>query len=93
MVEEQIYGNKVVREFELTPQNRKSFYGKCRVLVTENGGEYLKSYSTIVAQVVDNVLKVFDWHSQTTTRHIWAFVDFKGCMCRDKHELEEGVKL
>lgn len=93
MLEQQINENKVVQEFELIPRNRKSFYGKCRVLVTENGNEYLKSYSTIVAQVVDGILKVFDWYSPTTTRHIWAFVDFKGCSCRDKHELEEGVKL
>ena len=54
---------------------------------------YLQSYETIVAQVVDKTLKVLDWHSQTTTRHIWAFIDFLGSSCRDKALLMEGVKI
>lgn len=93
MQRSQVDDSKIVRIYALCPKKRKSFYEKCKVLEFENGDMYLQSYETIVAQVVDKTLKVLEWHSQTTTRHIWAFIDFLGSSCRDKALLMEGVKL
>ena len=57
--------------FELSAiyDSRKSFYGKARVLVDENGVYYLLSYDTIVAKVENGTYESYGNYSQTTTRH------------------------
>ena len=63
--------------FELTPQHstRKSFYGKAKVLIHENGSIQLQSYNTIVCEIDSNFKfnMLWDGNSNTTTRHINEF--------------------
>jgi len=65
--------------FELTPQNRKSFGGKAKVIV-ENGVAKLLSYSTFVAEIkLENKQYTQNGeYSQTTNSHIKAFKNFYG---------------
>ena len=66
----------MMKEYELHPvDGRKSFYGKARVLVYEDGTEVLKSYDTMVLKRKPDGTLVRLWHgwSATTGRHIKAF--------------------
>ena len=64
--------------FDLTPlpeQNQKSFYGKARVQINDDGTQDLYSYNTLVARnSPDGHITRFcnDW-SLTTGKHIKAF--------------------
>lgn len=62
---------------ELSPQNttRKSFYGKAKVLIQDNGTIQLLSYNTIVCEIdtKNNFNMLWEGKSQTTTRHINEF--------------------
>ena len=62
---------------ELTPQHteRKSFYGKAKVLIQDNGTIQLQSYETIVCEIDthNNFNILWDGKSNTTTRHINEF--------------------
>ena len=62
---------------ELTPQHttRKSFYGKAKVLIQDNGTIQLQSYETIVCEIDthNNFNILWDGKSNTTTRHIKEF--------------------
>jgi hypothetical protein len=57
------------------PRQQKSFYGKA-ILIQEGELTLLKSYDTIVAQydAGSKKLTISDFYSNTTTRHIKAFV-------------------
>ena len=66
---------------ELKPvDNRKSFYGKCKVIYSPAGIQ-LQSYNTIVA-TWDGTQSIFirqwDGYSATTMRHINAFMRYLG---------------
>lgn len=61
---------------ELHPNydSRKSFYGKAKVLVHDDGTIQLQSYNTIVCEIVNGVFRMlWDGKSQTTSRHIKEF--------------------
>lgn len=62
---------------ELSPQydSRKSFYGKAKVIIQDNGAVQLQSYNTIVCEIdtYNNFNILWDGKSQTTTRHIKEF--------------------
>lgn len=62
---------------ELSPLNstRKSFYGKAKVLIQDNGTIQLQSYYTIVCEIDthNNFNILWDGKSNTTTRHINEF--------------------
>lgn len=76
--------------FELTPvNNRKSFYGKCRVEV-DNGISYLISYTTKVAHYnhETNKMTVNGYYSPTTATHINAFLSYYGFDTCNKKQLE-----
>lgn len=65
-----------MKMYELTPSDgRKSFYGKARVLIDDDGSETLYSYNTpIIKRLVSGELvKLWDGWSMTTGRHISAF--------------------
>ena len=65
-----------VKSYELIPtDSRKSFYGKCRVEVQQDGSEILMSYNTpIIQRLKDGTLKkLWSGWSMTTGRHIAAF--------------------
>ena len=63
--------------FELFPlnNNNKSFYGKAKVLILDNGTIQLQSYNTIVCEI-DTYGKfnmLWDGKSNTTSRHMKEF--------------------
>jgi hypothetical protein len=62
---------------ELSPLNstRKSFYGKAKVIIQDNGAVQLQSYDTIVCEIDtnNNFNMLWDGKSNTTTRHINEF--------------------
>ena len=65
-----------MKMYELTPTNsRKSFYGKAKVLIEDDGTETLYSYDTpIIKRLVSGELvKLWDGWTATTGRHIHAF--------------------
>lgn len=62
--------------YELTPTNgQKSFYGKARVEILENGTRVLKSYNTNIMLIFPNgsMYRLWDDWSATTGKHIKAF--------------------
>ena len=65
--------------YELAPcDSRKSFYGKAKVYLTEDGEKWLKSYDTFVLKQDSNGkwIRLWDGWSATTGRHISAFAGF-----------------
>ena len=74
--------------FDLTPSDRKSFYGKAKV-ITKGGINYLQSYSTIVAEYnpTSREMKIYDYYSPTTARHINAFLNHYGYPSMSKSEI------
>ena len=67
------------RIFTLTPKDRKSFYGKMKV-IERNGEKLLQSYGTIVCKLdsCGNFKRLWNGWSATTQRHVNAFVDYYG---------------
>lgn len=68
---------KNIKALQARYDSRDSFYKKAYV------GEYmnciyLKSYSTIVACIFQNQLRIYGWFSQTTARHIREFAKQNG---------------
>ena len=62
--------------YELIPDNgRKSFYGKAKVVIDDNGNETLYSYDTpiIKRDVNGKLTKLWRGWSNTTGTHIKAF--------------------
>lgn len=53
---------------------RKSFYGKAKVILKDNGTIQLQSYCTVVGEIKNNeYIQLWDGKSHTTTRHINEF--------------------
>jgi hypothetical protein len=81
--------------FELTPvNNRKSFYGKCRV-EQEGNISYLRSYQTIVAEYHHdtNTMIVKGYFSPTTATHLNTFLSYYGFDTCNKKQLENYNKV
>ena len=75
--------------FKLEPTSgQKSFYGKATVITTNNVSK-LQSYETIVAVYnhETNEMRVNGWYSNTTARHINAFLKLYGFGTCSKKEL------
>ena len=74
---------------KLTPLNAKSFYNKCKVVETEEMAT-LTSYKTKVATYNFESKKavIFGRYSQTTARHINAFLVNYGISTMTKKEME-----
>lgn len=70
--------------------NNKSFYKKA-VVIDDGETIMLRSYQTIVAEIVDGKVKVYGWYSQTTARHINEFLQQYGFDRMSKKEME-GLK-
>ncbi len=85
--------------YDLMPQydSRKSFYGKAKVFRNPKGSILLMSYSTIVAEIIDEIVEgerkanVFGWYSNTTARHINEFLQQNGFDKMSKKEMEGGA--
>lgn len=79
--------------------NAKSFYGKAKVYRNDKGSILLMSYSTIVAEVIDEAvtddgqkqIKVHGHYSKTTARHINEFIQQYGFNKMNKKQMEGGV--
>ena len=68
-------------EVQLIPiDNRKSFYGKASMIISESGAKFIKSYGTIVCGIGKNgdFERYWDGYSQTTQRHVNAFLTLCG---------------
>lgn len=69
-----------INTFELPCyDSRKSFYGKAKVIETEDG-RYLQSYDTVVCFLSygGTFIKKWSGYSATTMRHINSFMKFIG---------------
>lgn len=85
---------------ELKPKfdSAKSFYKKANVYRNNQGKILLMSYTTIVAEIVDEAISetgkrqanVFGWHSMTTGRHINEFLQQYGFNKMNKKQMEGG---
>lgn len=67
---------ETMKRYELTPADgRKSFYGKARVEIADDGTETLYSYNTPIIKRTNagELVKLWDGWSATTGRHIAAF--------------------
>lgn len=66
-----------MQQYELlaTHDSRKSFYGKAKVIISDEGTIFLKSYDTFVALIEPDgtYKKIWDGSTQTTNRHIKEF--------------------
>ena len=65
-----------MKMYELIPNNgRKSFYGKAKVVIDDNGNETLYSYDTpiIKRDVNGKLTKLWSGWSNATGAHIKAF--------------------
>lgn len=79
---------------------QKSFYGKARIFRNDAGSIFLMSYSTIVAEVQDATITedgrhhaiVYDWYSNTTSRHVNEFLRQHGFNAMNKKEMEGGAR-
>lgn len=74
-----------MKMYELIPTNgRKSFYGKARVMVEDNGTKTLYSYDTAIIKRIPGgeLVRLWAGWSATTGRHIAAFCGLNkaGCM-------------
>ena len=58
----------------------KSFYGKAKVIETENGEKVLQSYNTEVCKISCNgeLVRMWEGYSTTTMRHVNSFLSFFG---------------
>lgn len=66
----------MMRIYELKPATRqKSFYGKAKVIVLDDGTQLLKSYDTIVLKrkASGELVRTWQGWSATTGKHIAAF--------------------
>lgn len=62
--------------YDLIPTDgRKSFYGKAKVYIADDGAETLYSYNTPIIKrtAAGELVKLWDGWSATTGRHINAF--------------------
>ena len=77
--------------YDLVPvyENRKSFYGKAKVIVMESGEIILKSYDSFVASIKNGKATINGLYSNTTLRHIKEFLHQNGFEVGSKKELEK----
>ena len=58
----------------------KSFYGKAKIIETDNGEMILQSYNTEVCKITSSgeFVRLWSGYSVTTMRHINSFLSFVG---------------
>lgn len=70
-----------MKVFELSPTNgRKSFYGKAKVIETDDGEKILISYNTPVLKRTagGDLFRLWTGETHTTITHVNAFLKFYG---------------
>ena len=83
--------NEGTETLEPRYDNRKSFYGKAKV-VTEGNTQKLMSYGTLVAEIKDGKPIVYDTYSPTTLRHVKEFLKQKGFKADTKNQIEKDYE-
>lgn len=60
--------------------NRKSFYGKAKVIEKDNGEKVLQSYNTEVCKITSGgeFVRLWSGYSVTTMRHVNSFLQLAG---------------
>ena len=65
-------------------------------IFSEGSKKYLFSYSTLVAEIIENeqskILKIFDYYSHTTSKHINKFCNRYNFTIPSKKEIEQAVE-
>ena len=68
-------------KYELMPiaGQGKSFYGKARVIILDDGTKYLESYGTLIMKIEPSgkMTRCTDIYTSTTGKHIRAFSGLK----------------
>ena len=87
-----------MKTYELTPQNgRKSFYGKARVVVDDDGAETLLSYdSEIIRRMPDGELEPLytgKKYGSTTASHVYSFCGLRKADYRKLLKKKKGVTI
>ena len=79
-----------MKEYKLQATTQKSYYGKAKVIETENGESLLKSYETIVCKVTasGDFVRLWGGYSNTTKAHINDFRRLFGFAPLNKKEWE-----
>jgi hypothetical protein len=78
---EYLEDEKINSIVELIPTKQRSYYGKARIITTDNS-VYLLSYDTIVCGMVNNnFVRYWDSYSVTTMNHINDFLKYLGFGC------------
>lgn len=74
------YGINPVKIYDCPCYDRKSFYGKAKIIEDEQGEIFLQSYDTIVCYINKNkkFVRLWNGYSSTTMRHINSFLRFVG---------------
>lgn len=66
-------------------------YNKCAIYEDNKGNSFLLSYETIVAEIIDNKLKIYGYYSQTTNRHLNTYLYRYGYKSMGKKDVENYV--
>jgi len=85
--------NTTIYDLRTEYDARQSFYGKAQVIV-EGNKKFLRSYSTIVAEITElgngeYDVKVHGTYSDTTLRHIKEFLKQEGFEAESKKQIEK----
>ena len=81
--------------YELSPKDgRKSFYGKAKVMIEDDGSETLYSYDTPIIRRKPNgdLDPLWDGYSATTGRHIASFAGLNKKQYMDLLKRKQGVE-
>lgn len=81
--------------YELTPLTQKSFNKKAIVTILDDGTHELTSYDTVVATYhpEHRERRINGWYSQTTARHINAFLNHHNLPTMTKAEMEDEASI
>jgi hypothetical protein len=67
---------------QLTPTKQKSFYNKA----FDNNNQCI-SYTTKIAEIIDNKLFIYGWYSLTSQKHLNAWLHLKGYKEMNKKQI------
>lgn len=73
-------------------KNLGGFYNKALIYqnVNNNNNYILVSYNTIVAEIFGDTFTIYGYYSQTTAKHIGAFLNHFGIKSMSKKEIEKN---
>lgn len=66
-------------------------YNKCAIYEDNKGNSFLLSYDTIVAEIINNKLKIYGYYSRTTNRHLDTYLNRYGYPTMGKKDVENYI--